>query len=61
MRVLDNGQVLVGEDNTVVPEMTLTRAMARVDVLLEYDVAGAELDGVWLYLYWENSCILRME
>ncbi len=56
VRVLDNGQVLVGEDNTVVPEMTLTRAMARVDVLLEYDVAGAELDGVWLYQVPAGAC-----
>ncbi len=56
VRVLDNGQVLVGEDNTVVPQMTLTRAMARVDVLLEYDVAGAELDGVWLYQVPAGAC-----
>lgn len=49
VRVLDNGQVLVGSDNTVVPEVTLTRAMAKVDLLLEYNVSGAELDGVWLY------------
>lgn len=56
VRILDNGQVLVGEDNTVVPEMTLTRAMARVDVLLEYDVDGAELDGVWLYQVPAGAC-----
>ena len=56
VRVLDNGQVLVGEDNTVVPQLTLTRAMARVDVLLEYDVAGAELDGVWLYQVPAGAC-----
>ena len=56
VRILDNGQVLVGEDNTVVPEMTLTRVMARVDVLLEYDVDGAELDGVWLYQVPAGAC-----
>ncbi len=56
VRILDNGQVLVGEDNTVVPEMTLTRAMARVDVLLEYNVDGAELDGVWLYQVPAGAC-----
>ena len=56
VRILDNGQVLVGEDNTVVPQMTLTRAMARVDVLLEYDVDGAELDGVWLYQVPAGAC-----
>lgn len=56
VKVLDNGQVLVGEDNTVVPEMTLTRAMARVDVLLEYDVDGADLDGVWLYQVPAGAC-----
>lgn len=56
VRILDNGQVLVGEDNTVVPEMTLTRAMARVDVLLEYDVDGADLDGVWLYQVPAGAC-----
>lgn len=56
VKVLDNGQVLVGEDNTVVPQMTLTRAMARVDVLLEYDVDGADLDGVWLYQVPAGAC-----
>lgn len=56
VRILDNGQVLVGGDNTVVPEVTLTRAMARVDVLLEYDVSGAELDGVWLYQVPAGAC-----
>ena len=56
VRILDNGQVLVGTDNTVVPEMTLTRAMARVDVLLEYDVDGADLDGVWLYQVPAGAC-----
>ena len=49
VKVLSNGQVLVGSDNTVVPQITLSRALARVDVLLEYSVDGAELDGVWLY------------
>lgn len=56
VRVLDNGQVLVGDDITVVPEIELTRAMARVDLLLEYDVSGAELDGVWLYNVPEGTC-----
>ena len=56
VRVLDNGQVLVGSDNTVVPEVTLTRAMAKVDLLLEYNVSGAELDGVWLYQVPAGAC-----
>ena len=56
VKVLDNGQVLVGSDNTVVPQVTLTRAMARVDVLLEYNVSGAELDGVWLYQVPVGAC-----
>lgn len=56
VRVLDNGQVLVGDDITVVPEIELTRAMARVDLLLEYDVSGAELDGVWLYNVPQGTC-----
>ena len=56
VKVLDNGQVLVGEDNTVVPQVTLTRAMARIDVLLEYNVSGAELDGVWLYQVPVGAC-----
>ena len=56
VKVLDNGQVLVGSDNTVVPEVTLSRAMARVDLLLEYNVSGAELDGVWLYQVPAGAC-----
>ena len=56
VRVLDNGQLLVGEDNTVAPEVTLTRAMAKVDLLLEYNVSGAELDGVWLYQVPVGAC-----
>ena len=56
VRVLDNGQVLVGDDITVVPEIELTRTMARVDLLLEYDVSGAELDGVWLYNVPQGTC-----
>ena len=56
VKVLDNGQVLVGSDNTVVPQVTLTRAMARIDVLLEYNVSGAELDGVWLYQVPAGAC-----
>ena len=56
VKVLDNGQVRVGEDNAVVPEITLARAMARVDLLLEYDVSGAELDGVWLYQVPVGAC-----
>lgn len=56
VRILDNGQVLVGGDNAIVPEVTLTRAMARVDVLLEYDVSGAVLDGVWLYQVPAGAC-----
>ena len=56
VRILDNGQVLVGGDNAIVPEVTLSRAMARVDVLLEYDVSGAVLDGVWLYQVPAGAC-----
>ena len=56
VRILDNGQVQVGSDNTVVPEVTLTRAMARIDVVLEYNVSGAELDGVWLYQVPVGAC-----
>ena len=49
VKVLDNGQVLVGDDDSILPEVTLTRTMARVDLLLEYSVEGVDFDGVWLY------------
>ncbi len=49
VKVLDNGQVLVGGDDSILPEVTLTRTMARVDLLLEYSVEGVDFDGVWLY------------
>ena len=49
VRVLDNGQVVVGDDLTVVPSVTIKRILAKINLLLEYTVSGATLDGVWLY------------
>ena len=49
VRVLDNGQVVVGDDLTVVPSVTIKRILAKINLLLEYMVSGATLDGVWLY------------
>ena len=47
--VLKNGQLLVGNNNAVAPSVILKRAQAKIDILLEYTVSGATLDGVWLY------------
>ena len=54
--VLKNGQLLVGNNNAVIPSVLLRRAQARVDMILEYDVSGAVFDGAWLYNVPTGAC-----
>ncbi len=49
VRVLANGQVLVGDSGANVPVITLRRCMAQVTVDLTYNVTDYALDGVELY------------
>ena len=59
--VLKNGQLLVGNNNAVVPSVLLRRAQARVDMVLEYDVSGAVFDGAWLYNVPTGACYGLLE
>ena len=59
--VLKNGQLLVGNNNAVVPSVLLRRAQARVDMILEYDVDGAVFDGAWLYNVPTGACYGLLE
>lgn len=59
--VLKNGQLLVGNNNAVVPSVLLRRAQARVDMILEYDVSGAVFDGAWLYNVPTGACYGLLE
>ncbi len=59
--VLKNGQLLVGNNNAVIPSVLLRRAQARVDMILEYDVSGAVFDGAWLYNVPTGACYGLLE